>query len=383
MCASPLDFLRAGPPPPRVATLPDAVFFSRSIPVAAGASREDVVAQVGVALESNSPFPLTQLYYGYFWPAGSDRALAFASYRRRFTVEQLAEWAGADYVIPAFAALLGCAVEPATTIILSSPDGMTAVHWDQGSVPSLVLHRPVAADATDEVRAETRAGLIRAAGEARTVLDVAAQPVPLAGSGDRELLFGAGELRSRLPSDVAAALDVRDKGDLEALVKARKRAVILWRVALGSVAACLLFVFGEIALVGAGLWQTARNARVAAQKPTVAHIMEEQELSARIEELSTKRLLPLEMISAVSPEVAVPKNPPAIQFLRATAPDLNTIQVEAQTANAGEIAGYKSALEQSPQVDRVEIRDQRARNNLVTFTLIVTFKPGALTPAVS
>ena len=217
----------------------------------------------------------------------------------------------------------------------------------------------------------------------RTVLDVASQPIPLAGSGDRELVFGAGELRSRLPSDVAAALDVRDKGDLEALVKARKRAVILWRVALGSVAACLLFVLGEVALLGAGLWQKARNARVAAQKPTVQHIMEEQELSARIEELSTKRLLPLEMISAVSTEVAVPKNPPSIQFLRDTAPDLNTIQVEAQTANAGEIAGYKSALEQTPSIDRVEIRDQRARNNLVTFTLIVTFKPGALTPAAS
>ena len=34
-------------------------------------------------------------------------------------------------------------------------------------------------------------------------------------------------------------------------------------------------------------------------------------------------------------------------------------------------------------VDKVEIRDQRARDNVVTFTLIVTFKPGALAPAAS
>ena len=38
MCASPLEFLRAGPPPPRVALLPDALFFSRTVPVLAEAA---------------------------------------------------------------------------------------------------------------------------------------------------------------------------------------------------------------------------------------------------------------------------------------------------------------------------------------------------------
>ena len=118
MCASPLDFLRAGPPPPRVAVLPDAVFFSRTIPVAAGASTAEVVGQVGLALEALSPFPLAQLYFGYYLPPGADRALAFAAYRRRFTAEQLAEWNGAELVLPAFAAVLGCDAQPATTVVL-------------------------------------------------------------------------------------------------------------------------------------------------------------------------------------------------------------------------------------------------------------------------
>src|ERR1022692_3480285 len=141
MCASLLDFLRAGPPPPRVAVLPDAVFFSRAISVPAGASKADVVNQVGLALEALSPFPLAQLYFGYYMPPGADRALAFASYRRRFTAEQLAEWRGAELVLPAFAAILGCDANPATTVILAAPDGLTAVHWDHGPVPSIVLHR--------------------------------------------------------------------------------------------------------------------------------------------------------------------------------------------------------------------------------------------------
>src|SRR5665213_4294516 len=134
MCASPLDFLRAGPPPPRVAVLSDAVFFSRAIPVSADATREQVMSEVGLALEALSPFPLAQLYFGYYWEPGSSRALAFASYRRRFTAEPTAEWAGAQHVLPAFAAILASDVQPATTVILSAPEGLTAVHWDQGKV---------------------------------------------------------------------------------------------------------------------------------------------------------------------------------------------------------------------------------------------------------
>ena len=76
MCASPLAFLRAGPPPPRVVILPDAVFFSRSIEVPPAATEAEVVSQVGLALEALSPFPLAHLYYGYYRPPGAGRALA-------------------------------------------------------------------------------------------------------------------------------------------------------------------------------------------------------------------------------------------------------------------------------------------------------------------
>jgi hypothetical protein len=79
----------------------------------------------------------------------------------------------------------------------------------------------------------------------------------------------------------------------------------------------------------------------------------------------------------------MPKNPTSIQFLRAQTSGLDTIMIEAQTTNAGEIAGYKTALERAPACDKVEIRDQRARDNVVSFTLVVTFKPAALTPASS
>lgn len=381
MSASPLSFFRSGPPPPKVALLRDSVFFSRTIPVSKGATRDEVVVQVGIILESLSPFPLAQLYYGYYWPEAAEHALAFACYRRRFTVEELEQWNGAEHVMPAFAALLGAAVAPATTILLASAEGLTAIHWGRGPVPTAVLHQAVLPEAPPEERAAIRLQLIRNAGEAAKVIDV--ESAPLAQPGENELVFAAGPVQSRIPSVVAAALDVRDRAELVSLARGRRRDMVLWRITLGAIAACLLFLVGEISLFGAGFWEKARVTKVAAQRPTVEHVMGEQELASRIDDLSTKRLLPLEMISAVSPEMALPKTPTAIQFLRATASALDTIQVEAQTTNAGEISGYRNALLQTAGVERVDIQDQRARDNVVTFTLIVTFKPGMLVPATS
>ena len=42
-------------------------------------------------------------------------------------------------------------------------------------------------------------------------------------------------------------MDVRDKGDLEALAKARRRDMALWRVAIGSVLACFILALLEVA----------------------------------------------------------------------------------------------------------------------------------------
>jgi hypothetical protein len=80
-----LATLRAGPPPPKVALLPDGLFFTRAVSVAAGATPGEAASQIELALEAVSPFPIAQLYYGYYWVPGSESALVFAAYRRRFT----------------------------------------------------------------------------------------------------------------------------------------------------------------------------------------------------------------------------------------------------------------------------------------------------------
>lgn len=384
MCASPLRFLRAGPPPPKVVLLPDALFFTRAIPITAGATAAEAGTQVELALEAASPFPLGQLYYGWLWTPGAERAFVYAAYRRRFTSEQTAQWTDAELVLPTSAALAGAKVGAATTMILRGPEGLTAVHWEKPPVPSRVLFRPLPAEVTDEDRMRAQDELLRELGGSKTVVELAEPPVAEPARSDREIVFRAGEVSSALPTAMAAALDVRDKGDLAALRSARQRDVVLWRIALGCAAALLLLGLAEFALVGGKAWHRVRIDQVNARKPAVDRIVASAELANRISDLVNKRLLPLEMLTVLV-GVDGKRKPDEIFFTRIEtrpASGLYTLFVQAQTTNAAQIPVYESQLKTLPEVQDVRVSIAAGTGD-TRFELEVTFKSDQIKPAPS
>jgi hypothetical protein len=386
MCASPISFFRAGPPPPTIALLPDPLFFTRQVPIAAGAASAEAAAQIELAIEGISPFPLAQLYYGWFWQPGADHAFVFASYRRRFTTEQASAWAEAELVLPAFASVFGATVEPSTAIVIAQPEGFTAVHWDRPGIPAKVLCRPCAPEATPEERSAVRDQLLRALGGSLHIIDLSGVPVPDADSGEGEVVFRSGDFVSRLPAGTAAALDVRDKGELARLRAARRRDVMLWRVMLGCAAAVVILALGQLALVGSRGWQNVRVRKFNAQRPVVDKIMASDALAQRVNELATQRLLPLEMITElVGP--AVDRKPDDVQITKMQTDKkelgLLRIVIFAQTANPSQMDVYRAALEKLPSVAGVISRPQASKGDLSLYLIEITFKPDALKPSPS
>ncbi len=379
MCASPLSLLRAGPPPPKVALLPDAMFFTRAVPIAPGASPAEAASQVELALESVSPFPLTQLYYGWFWVPGAESAFVFAAYRRRFTTDQASEWGDAELVLPSFGAVLGAKVEPATTVLLTGAEGITAVHWASGPVPAKVLFAPVEPEAAEEDRARVREELLRSIGGSKTVVDLASPVTADAAGSDREVVFRSGDFVSEVPATTAAALDVRDKADLAALRNARKRDVLLWRVVIGLVAAIVLLGLGELALVGGRQWLGLRNKQYVAQKPLVDKVMSLHELANRIDDIATKRLMPIEMVIAAA--VAKPGEVVFSSAQTERSRGLYTLVVRAYTTNSAQVNAYEAALRALPSVQEANATIERMSNDRTNFVMTVVFKPEALKAA--
>jgi hypothetical protein len=359
----------------QVVLLPDDAFFVRSVPLATGEGAAGVESQVELAMEAMAPFPVAQLYYGYWTKPGVDRALVFAAYRKRFTAEEVETWATADWVVPRFATLLGGkAPEPATAWVLAGSEGLTVVFFgDATGVPTAVRAEALAADAEPAARTAVRDGLLKSLGGTRTVIDVPEITIEPGAPGEGEFVARGATLVSELPLAQAEMLDVRDKAELTARRRARARDRWMWRGALLGVAVLALCALAEMALLGVSAWQSRRLAVIAQQTPIVTEITTAHALASRIEELTTKRLMPIEMIEIVSG-----LKPNSIQFTRTTTSGRYTLEVEAKTSNQAEIEQYKRALESAEATDTVQIETRGMQNNVTTFRMTVTFNPSVL-----
>ncbi len=364
-----------------VVLLPDARFFVRAVPVNAAAGAEAVSREVELALEVVSPFPVSQLFYGYLWHPESVHALVFAAFRRRFTDDEQAAWVEAERVVPQF--VLAASLNPGAgrTVVLGDGASLTAVYWGEpGPVPSRVVTAPLAPEANDVERSAVRSALLRAVGSVGAGVVDLPTPVRTPDEGNEQrVLWAAGEYTLSLPLANGSHLDVRDKGELAARRASQRRARLLWRGFLAGLGALVLLTLGEVALIGLRAWEAGRLARVEAQQPAVDRIMSQQALATRIEELSTKQLRPFEMISLVT-VAGNPgtQKPVSVQFIRTVTNGLYTLEVEAQTKVGGDLALYQAALRQNPAVASVEVAKHDVRDATTTFVLVITFKPEAL-----
>lgn len=385
-------------PPPQVALLPDTQFFVRAIPVPDAQKPEDVAAQVELALESSAPFPLAQMYYGHQWFPGAKHALAYAAYRKRFSTASVGTWPAAAAVLPSFATVFNPAARPATTTLLHTPAGITAVHWsDTSGVPDIVSARSLpepAEDApplTDEQQAAARATLrdeLLRAMSGTTHLYEYTLPENLAPArADNALVLSVPPLNASQPAHTVAftneqldTLDVRDKAEIAARKTARRRDLLLWRCFLGCAALLVVCAIIEIALFAGKFWQEKRHELVKGQAPYVAEIEKANALALRIEDLSTKRLLPLEMIDLLRPKL-----PNSVIFTRvatsSAARGINGIEIQAKTTVASDFNNFRSALAAQTNIQKIEVLNSGIRDGSTTFSLAITFAPGAVKPA--
>lgn len=367
-------------PPPRVALLPDHLFFIRLVPIAEGATEADVKSQVELALESLSPFPLAQLYYAHYWTPGARNALIYAAYRKRFTSDQVESWSDAEMVLPTFATFLTAEVQPATTILLTQDEGITALHWsDSTALPSAVIARGWNADTKPEEKQKIREHVLSALGGTKKLIDLTQPPAVEADGSVGEFSFTSGPSEAHFSREQLDHLDVRDKDDLAAIRRARIRDLFLWRAFLTCAAGVGLALLLEIGLIGGRVWQRSREAREEKQAPVVAEILRAQTLATRIEELSTKRLRPIEMIELVG----VAKQPPSVAFVQTRTSGLYTLNIDARATQPGDVSVYQNTLRQLPQILKVEIPRQETREGVSDFSLVLTFKPDAFQTSLS
>lgn len=365
---------------PGIILLPTGRFFIRAIPLAAGIGAE---AQVELAVENLAPFPLGQLYHGYWLTPSRNGALVFATYRKQYAAEETREWVGADAVLPAFLALLGDPPSRPTIRLWTTRGEITAVAWDGHSEqPIAVVSRGLESEKDsapreallDEIRQRTGLAGMNVqeySGEVTVVKEKTgnALGLQLAGGGEGAIMV--------LDQAVLERADVRDKAFLGGRRAAMRRDLLLWRgFAAGTLTLVALLAL-EAVLLGTGLWLKSQQETVRQQAGPVEKIETAQTLSVRIEEMTQSSLKPFEMLAIINQN-----RPLSVQFIRSTTTGLHEMRIEAQTANADDVGQYEAVLRSNPALAAVETKLD-LRDGTTTFVLTVTFKPGALQPGVT
>ncbi|GAB5559431.1 MAG: hypothetical protein SynsKO_10780 [Synoicihabitans sp.] len=365
--------------PRDVVILPDHRFFVRSVDLADVAEAGPINEQIELALEGMAPFPLSQTLWGYWTQPGCDRALVYAAYQKRFTADEMEPWAEAEWVVPGLGLLYALpSPSAATTRVMQSEDGLTAVHYgDDSGVPTMVAAAALTPEISEKEVDALREKLIRSCGGSTRVEDIKNISVVAGAAGSDEIVFDHDGTSQEFALDQVQPLDVREQNELTTRRRARLRDTWMWRGMVAAMITILLAGVSELALWGTGFWQESLHQQVQAQSPIVNEIQTADTLANRIDELHTNRMRPFEMIA-----IADGPRPESIIFLRTAATGIFTLEIEAETDDSPAISSYVTALTESGKTQGVEILNLDTRGSRSTFRLLVTFTRDAFLESV-
>ncbi len=355
-----------------VVLLPGDKFFVRRIALTPG---QDVPSQVELAFETLAPFAAPQLFHGYCPSRDGAQALIFAAYRKNFSPDEISLWATADAVLPDFALWLGLEKVPGAEIWIRESDrAVEAVAWDGTSdLPAGILFRKTDALPAATVAEQLKADLGRRFDLADGGLDEWTGDVAVKEWTKEGLVLRLDNhttaLETRLSLERVRLMDVRDKSELAERSQLQRRDLWLWRAFVAVAAGLALCVLAELVMLGAGRLLAGKRSERDANAPAVQQISQANDLSARMEQIATQRLMPFEMLVVLNNI-----KPHSLQFVRVSTVGVLEMDVEAQTPNASDLRDYEQSLNKVPAIEKVEMRDPHTRENMTTFLIQVTFK---------
>ena len=347
-------------------------FFLRLVPLAPDLPAP---AQVELALEGLAPFPPAQLYWGCCVAPDRTSALVYAAHRRRFTAEETAVWERADLVVPDLLVLLGLAPAGATILVYASNNRLSGAAWSgQAPWPAAVHTRAYAEPPTEDTRRQFAAELASKAGLNGAPVRLVTGTPRARREGDSlifELVDVAGTVIAATPVARAGqdALDIRDRAFLGKRRRDQNRGELVWKVLLAGGAAAAFAALFDAGALTFSLLNRALHARISAQAPLVQKLETAHSLTSRVDELAHRRLRFFEMLSTINEP-----RPHSILFTRTGTSGRHGLEIEAQTNSADDVGTFEAALRKLAVLEKVEIRDLRARDGVTTFALTVAFK---------
>ncbi|MEM7790193.1 MAG: PilN domain-containing protein [Verrucomicrobiota bacterium] len=363
---------------PEVLIVPGYLFFIESIPVPDELVPEELEEFAELSLESTAPFPLDQLFWGFFQADGSSKILIYAAHKERLRSNGYTDFEDYTWVLPDFATLFGAKFPEDTALLLKTTDSLSLLHFQKESrQPLNIVCRPP--EKSEEAVVADLQELLPEAPSHVEPLAIQAERIEL---DDNELItfyfktaeeeysvYDIGEWTKISPESPALwRADIRSNGYKDAERKKRRLSGILARVAGWAAIFIIVLIVAEVVLFGGRFWLGGKEKRILEQEPAVLRIENQISLIEKLDQVATNEMRPINMLEAMNQV-----RPSGIYFTETSTDALNQITVEGVANTVTDFNRYITKLGNSGSFKLIGDPKYITRKGETTFSVTLTY----------
>lgn len=375
--------IRSRLPENRVILVPGDAFFCHLMEIPEAIGRSEVRGFIALALETESPFPLDQLNWGFVLNEKTRRALVYAAPAVRLQRMGLSELDDEHWVIPSFLALPSQPVNQRTIRFIATENTLSAISLDPGSdIPVSVVSRRFpdgfqSDEALKNARRELANSLNGQTQDRFIESDVWLVSAFQVDSGGRMVTHfrripaeGVAQEESTTVSPTGEYFwnaDVRSQELIRKEKRVRRISGYLWV----SILAAIMLVVALVILQGA-VWTLrslteVRSAEIAQRSPEVTLINNKFDLAERLLQSTETDLHPFRMLEAVNRV-----RPDSLYFTKADLRSAYELVIDGNAQSADAVNQFSDRIRKLPFVASAEVTP-RTRQGQTTFDMSIRF----------
>lgn len=369
-------------PDHQAALVPGNVFFCRKIELPENLAWSETQAYLELALESNAPFPIEQLAWGFLYDPGSAFAFVYATPKGRLKNLGFELPGNSVQIFPGFVSIFGPTVSEPTLRFVSQNGILSACFLEaKNPVPSKVISLPIRDELlTDDALIAARKSFLESNEESSYApedglwhgegIQLSADNVPaftlrhVSDATPKPLWKNSLEVSS----DTLWAADLRDANFAASEKTKRQRSCWVWNSLRIAAIAVVALLVGQAAVLGLNAYDSMVQKDLRELEPQATRVENKLTLADRLTRSTEEDLRPFLLMEAINPS-----RPDSIYFNDVRSRAYNELEIEGQSAQGvSPVNAFADAIEKLQGVASVE-NNSRTRNNQTSFEFIITF----------
>lgn len=359
-------------------------FFSCNVILPEDQSLKDLRSFAEITLESHSPFPMEQLFWGFYYKSSSKSLFIYALYKENLDKEFLETVANSEFVFPSFFSgiLRGRFEDSVSFIHVGSV--LTAITWNANNpvplaVESIKIETPeitvvdVLKAREALIGAVKRNGFVPEPGYWTNIEVFATKNSEVKFVNQHiqdESTIGETEIvRLTVRDDILWNGDIREKEFLKEKRRSSTIGRVLWKTLVVVAGLLVLCTVSEAVLLAGYTYLSTQKSTIDKRAANVAEIESQDTLVNKIEQLSHDYYTPFKML-----ELLNTYRPKKLFFNSITLGSTNELSLEGSAANVDEVNSYSEKLKQSGLVEKMEVSEIVSQKGKINFKMALTFK---------